>query len=79
MVQGNVVSVGSKYKHFKGGEYVVLSIGRDSRTCEEVVVYQGQYNSIEFGDKPIWVRTLKDFTSDKVFEDGRRVPRFMLL
>ena len=79
MVQENSVKVGSRYRHFKGNEYIIIAIGRDSSSCEKIVVYQGQYESCEFGDKPIWVRVLTDFVSEKVFEDGRRVRRFMLV
>tara|TARA_Y100000310_G_C20185452_1_gene580075 strand:- start:216 stop:440 length:225 start_codon:yes stop_codon:yes gene_type:complete len=73
------VKVGGRYKHFKGNEYVVVSIARDSSTCSLVVVYQGQYISKDFGENPVWVRSLEEFTSNKVFEDGRRVRRFELV
>ena len=49
MVQENSVKVGFRYRHFNGGEYVVLAVGKDSDTLEDVVVYQGQYVSKEFG------------------------------
>jgi hypothetical protein len=74
-----MVTIGEHYKHFKGKEYLVIAVGKDSDTLEDVVVYQGQYNSKEFGDKPVWVRTLKDFISEKVFKDGSKVRRFMLI
>ncbi len=40
-----------KYKHFKGGEYQVLSVGQHSETREQMVIYQALY-----GERGIWVR-----------------------
>ena len=40
-----------KYRHFKGGEYVVLYLAKHSETLEEMVVYQALY-----GKRGIWVR-----------------------
>ena len=59
-----------KYRHYKGGMYMVLHIGRDSETLEPVVVYQALY-----GDRAIWVRPLEMFIGD-VDVDGRRTARF---
>ena len=67
-----------KYKHFKGHEYAILCVGRDSETFEEVVVYQGLYDSEEFGAKPIWVRPKKEFL-ETVTVDGKEIPRFEYL
>lgn len=44
------------YRHFKGNEYKVLYIARNSETLEEMVVYQALY-----GDGDIWVRPAKMF------------------
>lgn len=30
-----------KYRHFKGGEYEVLHLAKDSETLETLVVYKG--------------------------------------
>jgi cyclomaltodextrinase / maltogenic alpha-amylase / neopullulanase len=62
-----------KYRHYKGGEYMVLEIGRHSETLEPVVVYQALY-----GDGEIWVRPLEMFVGD-VELDGRRTARFEFL
>jgi len=58
------------YKHFKGGEYQVLNIGKHSETKEEFVVYQ----SLKDKDK-ICIRPKKMF-EEKVKVDGKKVPRF---
>lgn len=54
------IKLGKLYKHFKGGEYLVLHIAKHSETEELMVVYQPQY-----GDKGIWVRPLDMFLSQK--------------
>ena len=64
-----------RYRHFKGEEYLILGYGRDSDTLEEVVIYEGQYNSKEFGDKPIWIRPKKEFF-EKIERDGKVFQRF---
>ncbi len=66
------------YKHYKGNLYRVIEFGFHSDTLEKYVVYEGQYDSKEFGNKPIWVRPLKEF-SEKVVVDGKEVPRFELI
>jgi len=62
-----------RYRHFKGGEYEVLFVARDTGTEEPVVVYQALY-----GDRGYWVRPLADFTST-VRRDGYDGPRFVRL
>lgn len=71
------VKIGSTYKHYKGNLYKVLLIAHDSDSLEELVVYEGLYKSEEFGDHPIWVRKLPEFTS-KVTVDGVEKERFEL-
>ncbi len=53
-----VVTIGKTYKHFKGKEYKVLLIARDSETLEDVVVYEALH-----GDHIIWARPYSLFTS----------------
>ena len=62
-----------KYRHFKGNEYEVLYIGKDSETCESVVVYQALY-----GDGDIWVRSAKMW-NETVVRDGKEYKRFTLI
>lgn len=51
------------HKHYKGGHYEVIHIGRNSNDCnQELVIYQ----SLEDGDYPagtIWVRPVTNFTN----------------
>lgn len=64
------VSVGATYRHFKGNEYIVLCLARDSETLEDVVVYR------DCGDESkIWVRPLSMFL-EQVQVNGQWVARF---
>lgn len=64
------IKIGKKYKHFKGGEYLVLHIAKHSETEELMVVYQPLY-----GERGIWVRPLEMFLSQKEV-NGVMVNRF---
>ncbi len=65
------VRPGKEYRYFKGKHYVVLYVGKDASTTEDVVVYRSQH-----GDLQVWVRPLKEFTKF-VDRNGYRGPRFM--
>lgn len=66
-----VVNNGTKYyRHFKGGRYILLAIGQESETLEEVVIYKALY-----GDQKVWVRPRSMFF-DTVIKDGVEMPRF---
>ncbi len=70
------IKIGSKYKHYQRKTiYKIIGFGYDSNTLDEVVIYQGQYDSKEFGNNPVWVRPIKEFL-EKVIVDGKEVPRF---
>ena len=58
------------YRHFKGGLYEVIAIGRHSETLEEMVVYKALY---DVGD--IWVRPASMW-EDEVKYEGKIVKRF---
>lgn len=58
------------YRHFKGNQYRVLSLGRHSETLEPMVVYQALY-----GDYGIWVRPAHMWNEVVAYE-GRNVLRF---
>ena len=59
-----------KYRHFKGNEYEVIGIARDSETLEDTVVYRALY-----GEGGLWVRNAKMF-SETVSRDGKTFKRF---
>ncbi len=50
-----------KYRHYKGGEYEVLTLAMNKATHEWLVVYRALYDTGETPD--VWVRTYKDFTA----------------
>ncbi len=68
--EGRHIVIGGRYRHFKGGEYVVLNVAHDHENYEEQVVY------MQTTDKPrVWVRPLKMFLED-VNDHGNVKPRF---
>lgn len=62
-----------RYRHFKGKEYQLIGIAKDSETLEDMVVYKALYD-----DGQLWVRPLKMFL-EEVEKDGRKIPRFEYL
>jgi hypothetical protein len=67
------------YKHSKSGRmYKVLGLAHHSEDLSELVVYEAQYDSDEFGPNAIWARPLKMFT-ETVEIDGQTVPRFQFV
>ena len=59
-----------RYRHFKGNEYEVIGVAKDSETMEEVVVYRALY-----GERGLWVRPAKMF-AEVIERDGRTFARF---
>lgn len=59
-----------RYRHFKGNEYEVIGVARDSETLKVMVVYRALY-----GERGLWVRPLDMFT-EIIERDGKRIPRF---
>ena len=62
-----------KYRHFKGGEYEVIGIAKNSETLEETVVYRALY-----GEKELWVRPAAMW-NETVERDGKTYKRFEYL
>ena len=60
----------SFYRHFKGGEYEVVGLARQSETLAWHVVYRALS-----GDGGLWVRPAAMFL-ETVAHDGKIVPRF---
>jgi hypothetical protein len=61
------------YRHYKGGEYLVLSVANHTETKELMVVYV----SLAYGT--IWTRPLEiwnQFVHGEDQSDGRLYPRF---
>jgi hypothetical protein len=72
-MEGNMVAVVGRYRHYKGGEYEVLGVATHTETGERVVVYQALY-----GERRLWVRPENMF-EEQVLRDGELVPRFQRL
>lgn len=53
------IVIGGEYHHFKGGNYVVVEVGRHSETLEEMVVYK----ELD-GQGHVWIRPLDMFVGD---------------
>ncbi len=62
-----------KYRHFKGGEYEVLYLAKDSETLETLGVYKALY-----GEGGIWVRPLKMW-NETVVREGKEYKRFTFI
>lgn len=59
-----------KYRHFKGGEYLVEGLATHSETREKMVVYRPLY-----GEGGLWVRPLSMF-QETVEHEGNVRSRF---
>lgn len=59
-----------RYRHFKGNDYEVIGMARDSETMTDLVVYRALY-----GERGLWVRPAAMF-AETVERDGKIVPRF---
>ena len=59
-----------KYRHFKGGEYEVVCIAKNSETLEDTVIYR----SLTEPEK-IWARPLSMW-NERVTRDGKEFDRF---
>lgn len=62
-----------RYKHFKGNEYTVLGVAKNSETLEDMVIYRAEYGAREF-----WVRPASMW-NETVERDGKIFKRFVFL
>lgn len=69
----DVVKIQGIYKHYKGGYYRVLAVGKHCETGEEMVVYQ---NIVK--PELIWIRPMHDFL-DVVIVGDDIMNRFTLI
>ena len=69
------ILLGRIYKHYKGGQYLVLHLSEEStneRIGEQGVVY------VSLAHGKIKHRRLEEFTEEVEWPDGKRLPRFLL-
>ncbi|MEQ8176517.1 MAG: DUF1653 domain-containing protein [Syntrophomonadaceae bacterium] len=59
-----------RYRHFKGKEYEVLYVAKNSETLEQMVVYRALY-----GESGVWVRPASMW-NEEVNRDGVTYRRF---
>ena len=52
------VKKGERYRHFKGHEYIIIAIAKDSEDLKEKIVYQDINNPLN-----VWVRDKNEFLS----------------
>ena len=57
------------YRHYKGGVYYVISVGRHSETQEQLVIYNKIFND------EIWIRPLTMFI-EEIIIDNKLIKRF---
>ena len=62
-----------RYRHFKGKEYEVIGLARDSESLQPMVVYRALY-----GEGGLWVRSAEMF-NEVIQRDGVAVPRFQFI
>jgi len=65
-----LIKLNTRYRHFKGNEYLTLFVAKDSETLEEMVVYKALY-----GKEGIWVRPLSMFL-EQIEKNGQKFYRF---
>ena len=62
------------FHHFKGNDYKIITIAKDSNTLNDIVVYLGLYDN-----NPIWTREYNEFFSKvdkKKYPDIKQEYRF---
>ncbi|HEU4677741.1 MAG TPA: DUF1653 domain-containing protein [Candidatus Paceibacterota bacterium] len=67
---------GKRYRHYKGGEYTVLAVGRmETSPDEEYVVYRMEYDTNDLPKGTVWLRARAVF-EERTVVDGVEVERF---
>lgn len=64
---------GERYRHCKGNEYEIVSVGKHTETHEDLVVYKALYDN---DVAQVWIRPLEMFMDMKKNDDGTEVQRF---
>jgi len=70
-----IAYIGTRYRHYKGGEYTVLTLAHHSETGEVLVIYQAEYDTEDLGQRPVFARPREMF-EEEVKMDGSYVDRF---
>lgn len=72
--------VRGRYRHFKGGVYVVIGTATHSETGEELVIYHKEGSGLMVSDeeRKLWARPAKMW-NETVFRHGSEKQRFELL
>ena len=72
--------VRGRYRHFKGGVYIVLGTATHSETGEELVIYHKAGSGLFVSDeeRKLWARPAKMW-NETVFRHGSEKQRFELL
>ena len=79
MSNQEIPRIGQRYKHYKGGEYQIISVSRFEPKPEEILVtYFPLYFSDENAEVRDWTRTIQNFL-EEVEIDGKKVKRFELI
>ncbi len=63
------------YEHYKGRQYEVIGVARNSETLVEMVIYKALYDSKEFGNNALWTRP-KNMFLETLNIKGKEIPRF---
>lgn len=67
---------GSRWKHFKGGHYLVIGVARDTEDPnKELVVYKHLDGESEFGLDQLWIRPREMFL-EEITRDDKTFWRF---
>ncbi len=63
------IEIGSIYRHFKGNEYIVISLGINTETEETMVVYSPTNDKSK-----VWIRPLKMW--NEIVDQEKNIKRF---
>jgi hypothetical protein len=71
------IKIGAVYEHVKtGNQYRVIFLAKDSKTLEDLVVYEALYDNEV---SKVWVRPKASFLGLANSPDGSKHPRFRLV
>lgn len=76
-LSGEIVP-GGHYRHYKGGEFVVLTVGTHIDTGEELVVYRVVPDTVEVKTDPVFIRPKADFL-EMIPRHGYRISKFVFI